>query len=365
MTRIHLLMPIAFDDSPPADMPITLVVPVRNEESSLPALIDSIRGQTRTPEEIVLVDGGSVDRSAEIARQLTAGDSRFRVIEAGPATPGRGRNIGIAAAQHDWVALTDAGITLEPTWLEKLAEAVGSNPAARVVYGNYEPVCDTFFEECAALTYVPVKQSRKEGAVRGPSTATCLIHRRVWETVGGFPDLRAAEDLIFFERIAALGTETAWAPDATVWWKLQPTFVRTFRKFALYSKHNVWAGRQRYWHYGLARQYLAALPLVVLALVHSSWWWLVLLGGYGARVVKSVWLRRAGRGMFWCVSPLRLAGVGAVMATIDAATFVGWVQARVASAPDSLSASATRGNTSVGTPRTAPVEAAGSTASEW
>src|SRR5437588_726056 len=67
---------------------ISLVIPVRNEESSLATLIKSIDRQTRPSDEILLVDGGSSDRTAAQARELTAGDPRYRVIAAG--RPGAG-----------------------------------------------------------------------------------------------------------------------------------------------------------------------------------------------------------------------------------------------------------------------------------
>src|SRR5262245_43695731 len=126
-------------------MLVSLVIPVRNEKPSLPELLRSLGDQTRPPDEIILVDGGSTDGTFALARKLTTGDPRFRVIEAGDATPGRGRNVGIAAATHDWIALTDAGIRVEPTWLARLAAAVEREPCLQVVYGNFEPVTDSFF----------------------------------------------------------------------------------------------------------------------------------------------------------------------------------------------------------------------------
>ena len=48
---------------------------------------------------------------------------------------------------------------------------------ARVVYGNYEPVRDTFFEKCATLAYVTPKTDRPGGRMRGPSIASCLLRR--------------------------------------------------------------------------------------------------------------------------------------------------------------------------------------------
>ncbi len=329
---------------------ITLVIPLKNEESSLPTLIASVLGQTRPPEEVILVDGGSSDRTVELARALTADDPRFLVVEAGDATPGRGRNVGIAAARHDWIALTDAGIHLDATWLERLAEAAGRDPSAWVVYGNYEPVRETFFEECAALAYVPPKRIRGGGRMRGPFIASSLIHRDVWEAIGGFPDFRAAEDLIFMERVEERGFGIAWAPDATVRWRLQPTLARTYRRVTLYSKHNVWAGRQRYWHYGLVRQYLAGLACVALAIVHNPWWLALLLGGALARVAKSLWVRREGRGLLWVLNPIRFAGVGVNLATVDLATFVGWAQARLSPPPARSSAAALGRDAATGAP---------------
>jgi glycosyltransferase involved in cell wall biosynthesis len=317
---------LKFEISNPS-LQISLVVPVRDEEGSLAGLVASVRAQTRRPDEVILVDGGSTDRTVQLARELAAGDERFRVVEAGEASPGRGRNVGAAEASHPWLAFTDAGIGLDPEWLERLAEKVLEEPGTDVVYGNFEPLTRTFFERCAAIAYVPPRAEREGAAMRGPSIASSLVRREVWRRAGGFPDLRAAEDLIFMERVAALGARTRWAPRATVWWQLQPTLGRTFRKFALYSKHNVWAGRQRFWHYGIARQYALALPFVVLAFVHSAWWLVVPALGLAARAAGSVRRHQEGRGLAWALNPLQFAGVVLVLLTVDLATFVGWAQA--------------------------------------
>ena len=83
--------------------------------------------------------------------------------------------------------------------------------------------------------------------------------------------LAARVDFIFMERAAEGGARVGWAL-ATVWWQLQPTLGCTFRKFVLYSKHNVWAGRRADWHYGKARTYLTAPAGVGLAVAHRPAW---------------------------------------------------------------------------------------------
>ena len=98
-------------------------------------------------------------------------------------------------------------------------------------------------------------------------------------------------------------------------------------------KHNVWAGRQRYWHYGVARTYLAVLPFVVLAVVSSPWWLGVLASGAMARVAKSLWTKREGRGLAWLLNPVQFVAVGAILIVIDVATFAGWVLAATTHPP--------------------------------
>ncbi len=307
---------------------VSLVIPVRDEAASVRVLLTSIEAQTFQPDEILFVDGGSKDHTVKLLREADPQNPRLRVIEALEASPGKGRNLGIAEARNEWIALTDAGIHLEPSWLANLMAAAERDSSVKVVYGNYEPVTETIFEKCAALTYVPAKQKRDDGLMRGPSTASMLIHRDVWQAVGGFPDSRAAEDLIFFERIGEQKIKTAWSPKATVWWQLRPTFAATFRKFTLYSKHNVWIGREWDWHYAIARQY-AVWGICILLAVLFRFWWVALLPllGFLLRVAKTMWVRQADKNWFEIFNPIKFLIVGMILLTIDAATFSGWLQA--------------------------------------
>ncbi|HEX8161010.1 MAG TPA: glycosyltransferase [Pyrinomonadaceae bacterium] len=306
---------------------VSLVVPVRDEAETLDELLLSLARQTRQPDEIVFVDGGSRDDTLARLRDASGRSAAIRVVEAGDATPGRGRNVGIAAARHDWLALTDAGTRPEPDWLALLVEAARRDPDASVVYGNFEPFADTFFERCAALAYVPPKQERAGAPVRGPSIASALLRREAWQWVGGFPDLRAAEDLLFMSEVERAGFKIAWAARATVWWRLRPTLASTYAKFVLYSRHNVRAGLARHWHYGVARQYAVALVFAALALAHSAWWLAGVALWLGARTARSIWRRREGRGALWALNPAQFAAVLVIILTIDLATFVGWAQA--------------------------------------
>jgi len=108
-------------------MKVSVVVPVRDEERSLGALLDSLLAQTTPPDEIVLADGGSTDATVALAR--TYADRGVRLLEIGPAYPGQGRNAAIREARNDWVALVDGGCVADPAWLENLLSSREALPA--------------------------------------------------------------------------------------------------------------------------------------------------------------------------------------------------------------------------------------------
>ena len=309
--------------------PVSLVVPVRNETGSLRNLIESIQSQSRLPEEVILVDGGSVDGTPDLARALTGADGRYRVIEAGPATPGRGRNFGIAAAKHDWIALCDAGMVLEPDWLERLVEGGRGGADAAIVYGNCEPRRYVVRAQCCPGLRGPETGKTRRADARSVVPSS-LLRRETWEKVGRFPDLRAAEDLIFMARVEAAGLQLAWAPHATVWWQLQPNLSGTFRRFADYSFHTARAGRAWHWQHAIARQYLVALLVVILAVVHSAWWAAVLVLALLVRTGLSIFRRREPALARPWILPGELVTVAGILLTIDLAMFFGWARACLA-----------------------------------
>ncbi len=308
---------------------VTLVIPVRDERPALPALVRSIERQSRSPDAVVFIDGGSADGTPQLLRSAINAHADWSVVEAGPATPGRARNVGFEVAETEWVALIDAGIELDPHWLERLVRVARSDTDVDIVYGHYEPAPAGHFSACAALAYVESPGCTDRGPVRSRSIASCLMKRSLWERVGGFPDLRAAEDRLFMRRVDELGARVAVAPEAMAWWDLQPDLVATFRRFRTYSRVNVEIGEQEGWHYGIARMYLAAAPFVVLAARRRRIWLLLPVAGALARVGRSIWSRREGRGVVWAANPARFVTVGVILLTVDLATFAGWVDAIV------------------------------------
>lgn len=313
-------------ESPP--LPVSIVVPVRDEESSVGRLLEGLATQTHRPAEIVVADGGSTDRTRDIVRAF---DARVPVVlvEAGPALPGRGRNVAIKRAAGEWVACIDAGIVPHPDWLKSLAAAAARDPGAEVIYGRYEAATESYFEECAAVLYAPAPGEQTR------SIASCLLKRAAWERAGGFrEDLRSGEDLLFFKRLDAAGARCAYAPAAVVYWSLQPTVGKTFRRFSTYSVNNLRAGLGREWQWNVTRLYL----LLAVAAAAGAFWLppllllppLALLARASRRVLR--WFGGRGRGaaLREALNPRRVLTVAWINLVIDAAMFAGmlrWVRA--------------------------------------
>ncbi len=303
---------------------ISLIIPILNEESSIKLLISGIQSQTRMPNEVIFVDGGSTDKTIEMIDQAVLKNPIFKIIKTSKSSPGKGRNIGIENARNEWIALTDAGIEIDKDWLKNLVSEQENNSEADLIYGNFSPITNTFFEKCAALSYV---MPLRNNAIRGKSVASLLLRKKVWEKVNGFPDLRASEDLMFMEAVEKAGFKICFAPKAMVYWQLRPNLYTTIKKFILYSKYNVWAGRTWDWHYGVAKQYLLALLFISLALMSSWWWAFMVIVQIIARTVKRIFNHRREFGIMPLLNPIYFFTVMFIIFMIDLATFIGWGQA--------------------------------------
>jgi glycosyltransferase involved in cell wall biosynthesis len=312
-------------------MKISVVIPVCNEEDSIRPLLDSILNQTLKPAEIVITDGGSIDATPAIITEYVKLGAPIHLIRERAALPGRGRNLAAAKACNEWIAFVDAGAWPNLTWLESLAQLAENNSDVDVVYGTYEPVTDTLFTECSAIAYVPAPDEVNGGPMRPRSIVSALMRKSVWQAVGGFPEnLRSAEDLIFLSKIEAARFSIAFAPRAVVHWRMQPTFWKTLKRFAVYSQNNIRAGLWDSWQAKIFRIYGLLLLLMLPAFILGRLWlllsgvlWLLMLSArtasainnhrrcYPARLLRNV--RRA-----IVMIPL--------FAVIDFATFAGSIQ---------------------------------------
>jgi glycosyltransferase involved in cell wall biosynthesis len=103
---------------------ITVIVPIYNMEKYLERCMNSIRGQTYRNLEILMIDDGSTDQTAEIADEIAGQDSRIQVFHLQNHGSSAARNFGIEHAHGAYYSFIDSDDYIEPQMYEKLYQAV-------------------------------------------------------------------------------------------------------------------------------------------------------------------------------------------------------------------------------------------------
>jgi glycosyltransferase involved in cell wall biosynthesis len=264
---------------------VTLICTVLNESSSIQNLLDSIIRQTRLPDEIIFVDGGSTDQTVSILRDF-ASEHRLplQVITESGANISRGRNMAIAAAAGPIIASTDAGVRLDKHWLEELLKPFQSESPAAVVSGFFTSDPQTAFEVAMGATVLP-QVSEINPATFLPSSRSIAFLKSSWAAAGCYPEwLDYCEDLIFDFRLRDKVGPFAFAPNALVYFRPRSTLRAFFKQYYHYARGDGKADLWRKRHAIRYLTYLVGAPLfLVLGLVNSPWWWLAgaILGAAG------------------------------------------------------------------------------------
>lgn len=118
---------------------ITVIVPVYNAERDLTACMDSILAQEYRNLQVIAVDDGSADRSAELLDRYAEQDSRVMVIHQQNAGPSAARNRGIRAASGQWLAFVDADDRIDASYCNHLIQAAADTRADVVLACPEEP----------------------------------------------------------------------------------------------------------------------------------------------------------------------------------------------------------------------------------
>jgi glycosyltransferase involved in cell wall biosynthesis len=304
-------------------MRVSVVVTVLNEVKSLPRLLDSLAAQTRQPDEVVFCDGGSTDGTLS----LLHAENRFhlRVLQRPGANISQGRNAAIRAATGDIIAVTDAGVRLDPEWLERIVSPL-EREEGRIAAGFFRPDPQSLFEASMGATVLPeLRDIRPERFL--PSSRSIAFRKSAWKEVGGYPEwLDYCEDLIFDFRLRSRYGPFVFVPQALVYFRPRPSLRTFFMQYYRYARGDGKADLWRLRHAIRYLTYLVALPLIAAAgMVGRAWWWaLTLIAIPGMFWVPWRRLSRLWGDMNWLERLRAALWVPVIRVTGDVAKMVGY-----------------------------------------
>lgn len=227
---------------------VSVLMGVYNAERYLREAVDSLLEQSFVDYEIVAVDDGSTDRSAE----LLAGydDPRLRIVrnEENLGLP-RTLNVALAAARGRLIARLDADDLAEPRRLERQVAEMADRPEIDVL-GTWTTEIDEHGEEIGSFSYPPSEALIRWGMARTNVVyhPTVIMRREILDVVGGYDEVEFAEDYDLFTRILIHGGRIDTLPERLV------RYRRT--KGQISARH---AGKQREQARWIRRRYIAWL----------------------------------------------------------------------------------------------------------
>jgi glycosyltransferase involved in cell wall biosynthesis len=264
-------------------MKVTLALTVKNEATTIGPLLESVGFQTRWPDEIIIVDGGSTDGTPALIRAVTE-ELPLHLIAVPGANISQGRNAAIEAATGDIVAITDSGVILDPRWLEELIkpfEAPDGNEID-VVSGFFHSDPQTAFELALGATTLP-EAGEIDPYTFLPSSRSVAFRKSAWRAAGGYPEwLDYCEDLIFDLNLQSRGFTFRFRPEAVVHFRPRQNLKAFFTQYYRYARGDGKAGLWTKRHLIRYTVYIGTFALVGHALYHRQKWLLALpLAGAG------------------------------------------------------------------------------------
>lgn len=238
---------------------VSVLMPVYNAEATLAEALDSLQAQTLGDLEIVAVDDGSTDGTAELLRQRQADDPRVRPILAPHEGLIAALNRGLATCRGSLVARMDGDDRCHPDRLRRQIELLTAQPEVSVA----GCLVELFPADASAEGFriyldwlnglVDHESICREIYIESPIVhPSAVVRREELIALGGYQDRGWAEDYDLWLRYCAAGRRFAKVPEVLLWWREHPG--RLTRIDGRYSVENFLRAKAHYLAAGPLRE---------------------------------------------------------------------------------------------------------------
>ena len=213
---------------------VSIIIPVYQAEDTIAACLDSVVAQTLDELEVLLVDDHGGDGSIDAVQDYIdryAGPIRFRVLATETNSgPGVARNLGIRAAEGEYLAFLDSDDTLDPAFCQKLYEAAKA-AQADLAFGHIAfdlPDGTSYVKRNPLVANGPFEgRSKRRYLLRFTSFFTTYLYRRDLLLDNGicFPNTHSAEDSCFLICALLSARRIACVDEALYHYHIQATSV--------------------------------------------------------------------------------------------------------------------------------------------
>lgn len=205
-------------------MNVSIIIPAYNAAPTLADALRSVVEQSHQAWQAVVVNDGSTDLTAALAKSFAERDARIQVVDQPNGGEAAARNSGIRHARYDWLLCLDADDWISPTHLETMTACLAADSAldavhcayARVaadgsqIVDAYRPPTGDLFPALARRAVFPVH--------------ACVVRRGLVEEVGMFDtSLKTSPDWDLWQRVARAGANFGAVAEVLAFYRMSPS----------------------------------------------------------------------------------------------------------------------------------------------
>lgn len=222
------------------ELKVSVAVTVRNEEETIGRLLESLSRQTKRPDEVVIVDADSTDKTRRIVKEYQKNNENIRLIKE-PGSIAHGRNKAVAASRYPVIATIDAGCIAHKDWLARITKPFSKG--ADMVAGFYRMRGDKPLQKALA-PFLGIHPQRFNPETFLPSARSMAFKKSLWKRLGGFDErfVKGGEDTRFNYDALNERAKFVRVKSALVYWEIPDSLWEGLKKFYTYAKGDAQTG---------------------------------------------------------------------------------------------------------------------------